>query len=292
MKRILFIINPISGGKKKDHLPHLIEKHLDHSRFHSEIFHWTSYPKLRTRLGQFVEDSGNIVVAVGGDGTINIIASLMYGTQTTLGVVPMGSGNGFARALKIPLNPADAILALNDAEERMLDVWICNTSSFVNVAGIGFDATVSQRYKSFKKRGLLSYAKSVLLIYPSAKEYTFNITLDGQKYCYKGFMLSVANGPQWGNNFTIAPCARFDDGLLDLIIVRKPKLWQIISLLRAFRNGNKSQNGISLRGKSIQIHSESNIHLHLDGEASGTNTDFRFELEDKKLRVLQPSALQ
>ena len=211
-KRLLFVINPISGGKSKSHVPELIKQHLDLEAFSYDIFWWKVVDELPNALNRFVEESGYAVVAIGGDGTINAVASCLVNTPVRLALIPQGSGNGFAREFKISRSIPKALKQLNKATEQSVDVGKINGKVFVNVAGWGFDAKVSYSFATLSKRGLVSYVKAINKDFGGAINLQFTIYSEKETFTNDGFLLSIANGRQWGNNFYIAPKASFTDG--------------------------------------------------------------------------------
>src|SRR4051812_15392154 len=156
-----------------------------------------------------------MIVAVGGDGTVNEIASAIVGSGTALGIVPYGSGNGLARFLGIPMNPNQAIQALVKGHVESIDSGTVNGQPFFNMAGMGFDAHISEVFSHGKKRGFVSYIKSSIEEISTYDEQQYHIEIDGKVYERKAFMLSIANSSQYGNNAHISPKASVQDGLLD-----------------------------------------------------------------------------
>jgi diacylglycerol kinase (ATP) len=157
--KVLFIINPISGGKNKDDVPELIGKNLDSMLFEPSIivtdraFHANKLAK--NGVGQY-----EYIIAVGGDGTVNEIASGIAGTDTVLGILPFGSGNGLARFLGIPMDTAKAIQTLNDKKVEAIDAGKLNRQWFFNMAGMGFDAHIGEVFSHNATRGFATYVKA------------------------------------------------------------------------------------------------------------------------------------
>ena len=161
-KRITFIVNPISGTQRKDHLPALIDELLDHDRFDSEVL-FTEYRGHAAELThQCVADGIDVVVAVGGDGTVNEVARSLVHTQTALGIIPCGSGNGLARHLCIPLDVRKALDIINNCQIETFDYGVINGLPFFCTCGMGFDAFISLKFAESGKRGPITYVENVL----------------------------------------------------------------------------------------------------------------------------------
>lgn len=284
-KQLLFVINPISGGKSKDEFPQLIKENLNTERFDYRIFWWNKVEELPTEVNTFIDNGGDVIVAVGGDGTINNTARLVANTSAALAIVPMGSGNGLARELEIPLNPAKAIRKINEGKEVSLDVGFLNNGQFVNVAGWGFDAQVSVVFAGIEKRGFWSYVKAIVKEYRNAKNFKFTID-DGSKIVEKeAFMLTVANGTQWGNDFFVAPDASYSDGLLDLVFLKKPGLHHIPGLVLSLYRKKEHQLLSRIRVKEVTISCNESVYTHLDGEPHEKFSEIRLSIREEGLQV-------
>lgn len=205
--KILFVINPISGGKKKTAFNKQVLETLDLEKFHP-TFKQTTGPNHAYELGLMaIEEGYDAVVAVGGDGTINELGSALVGSGIPLGIIPEGSGNGLALYLGIPMNETAAIRRLNRFETFDVDSGVINNRPFFNIAGLGFDATVSDRFANDSTRGAIGYMRSIINVLANYKPCKYILNIDGEEYEREAFMISVANSPQYGNNAYIAPNA-------------------------------------------------------------------------------------
>ena len=265
--KALFIINPISGGKKKDNVPDLIRKNLDDSLFEPTIV-FTNRAFHGNKLAGKGVGEYDLIVAVGGDGTVNEIASAIAGTDTVLGVIPFGSGNGLARFLHIPMDTEKSILALNEKRVETIDAAKLNRQWFFNMAGMGFDAHIAEVFSHHKTRGFGAYIKSSLKEIFTYKAEHYQIEIDGKRYDSDAFMLSFANSSQYGNNAHVSPYASVQDGLIDVCIIKPFPVYKLIGLgLRMFRGtADRSPYVEIIRGKHISIKRVGDGAVHLDGE--------------------------
>jgi YegS/Rv2252/BmrU family lipid kinase len=287
-KSILFIINPISGGKKKAGFPDLAKAHLNSDLFDFD-FVYTEWPTHANDLAvEAVQNGKDIVVAVGGDGTINEIASVLEGTNVIMGIIPFGSGNGLARSLKISLNNIKALKTLNNIHHKKIDSAILNGRKFFNMAGIGFDALISSKFSQLKSRGLQGYIRTALIEVSSYIPDNYSLIIDGIEYQREAFMISIANSCQYGNNAYISPDALLDDGLLDICIIKPFPLVQLPVL--GYHLFNKSLHTSEyveiIKGKDIRIIRHNEGVVHLDGEPLEMSKELRVSVKPLSLSVL------
>ena len=218
-KKIAFIMNPNSGTTSKAGIPGLIERRLDKEKFDYIIMN-TQYAGHATELaGKAVEDNFDIVVAVGGDGTVNETGRALVHTNTAMGIIPSGSGNGMARHLMLPMEAGKAIDIINECEIHTLDYGLINDMPFFCTCGMGFDAFISKKFAEAGKRGLMTYMENVLKEGLKYQPETYEIEDENGKKMYKAFLVSVANASQYGNNAYIAPQSSMSDVFLDVIIM-------------------------------------------------------------------------
>jgi len=217
-KNALFIINPIAGGKSKLEFPKLAETFLNKDLLHA-TYRFTERPGHAFELAAAAEEF-DIIIAVGGDGTINEIASALEGTDKIMGIIPCGSGNGLARSLKLPLKHGQAVARLNRLHTTRIDSGAFNDRKFFNMAGIGFDAHISKRFAEDVTRGLRGYVRTTFNEISRYRSQLYRIESDGQVYEREAFMISIANSSQFGNNAHVSPFASVSDGLLDVCIIK------------------------------------------------------------------------
>ena len=287
-KSIIFIINPISGTQEKDVIPKLIEEHLDKTLFHhQEVF--TEYAGHAAELAQHYANEGiDIVVAVGGDGTVNEVARSLVHTHTALGIIPCGSGNGLARHLCIPLDPVRAIQLINYCQIEDFDYGVINELPLFCTCGMGFDAFISLKFAEAGKRGPITYVENVLREGLKYKPETYEVEDVSGARSYKAFLIACANASQYGNNAYIAPGATMKDGLMDVIIMEPFTALdapQIAADLFMKTLGNNSKIH-AFRTPSIHIHRSEPGAIHYDGDPIMTGTDIDVHIEHLAIRIL------
>lgn len=288
MKRIRFIINPKSGTGNKDSLARLIEKNIDKSSTDFEIC-FTKEPGHATVLSkEAMEKNYDIVVAAGGDGSVNETSSPLLHSNTSLGIIPMGSGNGMARHLKIPVNTERAIRLLNEGITDMIDTLSVNDRFCIGTIGVGFDAYIAHMFAAAPKRGYSTYVKLVLTEFRSYKEKRFSIVVDGKPYEKKCFLLTFANSSQFGNNAVIAPFADVKDGLIEISMLSRFPVLAAPSLMFKLMTNSIHRSGYfnALRGSGILVKNNETLHAHIDGEPVQFTSDLLIKMHPLSLKVI------
>ncbi len=292
MKKIRFIANPTSGAVRNRNIPKLLEEHLDDEKFQYE-FCYTEYAGHAIKLTKEAVESGfDMVVACGGDGSVNEISSELIETDVVLGVLPCGSGNGFAMHLGLGRNVVKAIHHLNDGLPITIDSCQMNRQFFVNLSGIGFDAVVAKRLHGSTLRGFKAYFRFTVEEVFKYKMLPLEITIDGQKMERTCLLVEVANAPIYGYGFSIVPPAKFNDGLLEVLLVKAVPKWRYLFSLWRFLNNSfhKSSLTETFTGKEILIKPLQKTAVHLDGEAYFLNEEARYSILPNSLKVLCPKA--
>lgn len=287
--KALFIVNPFSGvGKQKAIERHLANK-LDHSLFDYEI-KYTQRPHHATELCHAaIKKPVDVIVAVGGDGTVNEVARLLIGQSIPLGIIPSGSGNGLARHLRIPTEADRAIGVLNGMKVKKIDAVEANDQFFFSIAGVGFDAHVARKFAGQKRRGFIKYAQIAAEEYPNYEPKDFTLTIDGKKLKRRALFISFANSDQFGYNTSISPEAKIDDGLIDICIVKKIPLWQTIFLAPLFflRLINKSPFVEIIRARELDIRQKKS-YLNLDGESVKVSKKLHIKVIPQAVNIIVP----
>ena len=281
-------MNPISGTASKANIPKLIEETLDKGLFDYEL-------RLTERAGHAAEiaaeaqrEGVDIVVAIGGDGTVNEVARAIVDSKTALGIVPCGSGNGLARHLMLPMNAKKAIEVINRCEIHDLDYGIINGHPFFCTCGMGFDAFVSQKFAEAGKRGPITYVENVLREGLKYKPETYEIRDETGTMRAKAFLISCANASQYGNNAYIAPQASMSDGLLDVIIMEPFDMLDApqISLDMFNKTLDKNSKIKTFKCRQLHIHRKQPGIIHFDGDPTMADADVDIELKAKGIRVV------
>ncbi len=292
MLKTRFIFNPRSGRNHRD--PALLERcraFIAEHRLDAGIA-ITERPGHATELarGALAEGCG-LVVAVGGDGTMNEVAQALVHTEAALGLIPCGSGNGLGRHLGIPGPGRGAFRTLLNGRIRKIDTGLANGLPFFNAMGVGFDAEISFRFNHLTSRGLSSYLSTALGAYFSFVPEPFVIR-NGTSLSTRAFLVAVANSDQYGNDAMIAPGASVDDGRLDLVAIKPVSLFNALPLaVRLFTktiDGSRSVQRLS--GEHFVIEREAPGRLHTDGETHNTCASVEITVQPRSLKVMVPAA--
>lgn len=289
MQKIIFIINPKAGTDRIKNITQEINAVFSNTGISFEII-YTAYKGHGFKIAeQAAKDGITTVIAVGGDGSVNEIASALINQSTHLGIIPLGSGNGIARSLHIPINIKAAIDKIRQQKTTKIDCGcINNTQYFFSNFGLGFDATVAKIFARSERRGLITYAAIVAKLLWTYKAPTFNIEIDGIKSNEKGFMINIANAAQFGYNFKIAPNASLQDGLLDIVIIKPfPIITSYMIAARGFLgNLYKSKFVKHIQAKKIIIEGTQH-HFQIDGDYFDTNeNEFEIKIIPQSLNII------
>jgi YegS/Rv2252/BmrU family lipid kinase len=267
-KSLHFIINPISGTGKQENITSKIEKIIDSSVFESHI-HFTERKGHATEIAKDLRsDNADVIIAVGGDGTVNEVAQALVNSKCILGVIPTGSGNGLARHLGIPQNVSKALRLLNTLNNRKIDSCTANGKFFMNVSGMGYDAHISHCFAQKRQRGMKTYVKLILSEWWTYRVKKYQIEIEGETvFDDDAVQVSFANGTQFGNNVIVSPPSIDNDGEIELCILKPFYFYEIPTLLLALATRrfhlNKRMRVIKC---SQAIIKSKNAKTHLDGE--------------------------
>jgi YegS/Rv2252/BmrU family lipid kinase len=287
-QEIWFIINPISGGKSKEKLPDLI-KHAFKENY-SYTIHFTEYKGHATEIAkEATRKHIPIVCAVGGDGSIHEIGQALVNTNTALGIIPIGSGNGYARHFNIPLTVSKSLKRIKNGKQTYVDVGKINDYFFLSNAGIGFDAHIAKAFSKTKNRGFLNYAKLVISHFHGFKSFEAAIQHGSESLVQKKLLfLTLANTSEFGNGFQIAPGTNASDGEIELIGIEKMHFLSFLHLLLLSFKGKtrKHQNATftSIKQAVITCKSEG---FQIDGEFYNEPTStYKISVLPKALKVI------
>lgn len=292
-KKIIFILNPHSGTQSKQNVPGIIADRIDTNKFDYEV-KFTEYAGHAAVIARDCVERGiDIVVAVGGDGTVNEVARSLVHSQTALGIIPCGSGNGLARHLRIPIDFKKAIDLINQCRIESLDYGVINDLPFFCTCGMGFDAFISLKFASAGKRGPITYVENVLKEGLKYKPETYEVEDETGAKKYKAFLIACANASQYGNNAYIAPQATMTDGLMDVIIMEPFTAFDApqISIDMFNKTLNKNSKIKAFKAKRIHIHRSEPGAIHYDGDPIMTGRDIDVHIEEKGIRIITNSEI-
>lgn len=289
-KKILFIINPIAGVWSKEKLPLLIQEVLDKKLFKVAIS-FTKYAGHAIELTQnAIKKKMDIVVAVGGDGSVNEVASQLVGTNVLLAIIPGGSGNGFARKLGIPIVKKKALAVINELRSIRVDVGRINNQYFFSNAGVGFEATVVNTFAKTKMRGLTEYFRTGTMQYFNYDAQQCLIEVGGETIDTKAFQINFSNTGQYGYNIGVTPESDLTDGLLEMSILKDFGRWRVSYMLPVLLVGKAKALG-SLEVRTIdraKLITERPTSIQIDGDPGGQADTIEVDIMRQKLGVIIP----
>ncbi len=288
--RVFFIINKYSGSGFQSAIEGRIIDACAQLKLEATI-EYTLFKGHATELAhRAVTEGFTRVFAMGGDGTVNEVARALVHTSTSLGIIPMGSGNGLARHLQIPLSVHHSLQLLNDHNVIAMDTFLINDHLSVNVSGIGFDGLVAGKFGKNGKRGLIGYCKLIMKEFYRFKEFKAEVILDGKILQRQSFILALANSSQFGNNAIITPFASVCDQLIDVCFVKKVPILHAIGFAWKLFTGHMHRSAYVeiLQGKQVTIKFGEPMPFHIDGESMEPTKDFNIVLSPASLRMIVP----
>ncbi len=286
-EKICVIINPISGGIKKNEIA---LKMVEQLKEHEVEIVYTNGPHHASQLAQeAVGRRVKIVAVVGGDGSVNEASQALVGTQTALAIIPTGSGNGLADHLHIPTEIDKAIEVIKKGHIETIDTIRVNDRYYLCVAGVGFDAEIGWAFSEFGHRGFISYLLLTLKKLPTYQTRQYELCVDGKKISREAFLIAFANSSQFGNDAYIAPTAEINDGFLDLIIMKQIPFYATAHVVHQLfnRSLDHSRYVEIIKCKEITI-TEKNLKAHVDGEPILFPEGMRLKIVPSSLKVVVP----
>jgi YegS/Rv2252/BmrU family lipid kinase len=261
---------------------------LKSSNYHADIFEWKKVEDRDSIFESVLNGQYDIAVAVGGDGTVSQLANALAGSQTALGILPFGSGNGLARHLGVPMNYEDAMKHLETGDVVAIDKGEMNGMSFFCTAGTGFDARIGKLFAESTTRGFWTYAKLIIREFRAYRGEEYKLTIDGKTYSRNAFLITVANAGQYGNDAWIAPQANACDGLFHVVIMKPFRWWNLLSLaIRLFRKSIHLSPFIeTITGKTVTIQRKNAGAAHYDGEPAETDAELKITMTPRALKVV------
>lgn len=297
-RKIVFLVNPVSGVSKKDAVVRETESFFTQNEVDFETIETNAsgnYEFLRYKIQQ---ENITDVVVIGGDGSVNQVVRALHSEPIRFGIIPVGSGNGLALAAGLSKSISRSLDVILKGKAGYIDAFKVNDHFSCMLSGLGFDAHVAHDFANKAVRGLLTYTQQSIIQFFKAQPYQFEIVVDDFSFFTDAFFISVANGNQFGNNFTIAPQAILNDGLLDVVIVQKMNKAKLpFAILKQLRGNNKLQklvdditqkNILYFQTPSMTIRNLKYAPLHIDGEPVETNEELHIEIIRNCFQLIQP----
>ena len=295
-RKLLYIVNPISGTQSKKPLQEIIERETKRAGFPYAI-----YPSVADGDYSFLhsiirDEKFTDVVIAGGDGTINQVVSSLCKLKIQFGIIPCGSGNGLAFSAGIPKNPEKALQIIFNGKAAPCDAFLINETFACMLCGLGFDAQVAHDFANDPKRGLSTYIRKTVSNFFAAKTYPFVLSANGKRIETEALFISIANSNQFGNHFTIAPKASLNDGLLDIVVMTKQN--KLNALLQAFKQVggynklqelemiNERASVLYFQTNEIKIKNPERAPLHIDGDPAETSSKLNVQILKDCFRLI------
>jgi len=291
-KNIIFIINPIAGNGKNRSAAQVIDKHIDRNIFDYSIAFTEKKGDGTSMAREAALNGADMAVAVGGDGTVNEVASGLAGTSCALGIIPCGSGNGLSRHLGIPMNRISAVKSLNTGKIMEMDHCTLDGRPFFCTCGVGFDALVSMKFSASGRRGALTYIEKALAEWLKYKPVEYELETDeGVKMKQKAMLITCANANQWGNEARIAPHASLCDGMMDVTIIEPFTAVEVGPLALHLMSGtmNWSPRTKIFRCRRLHIRRCEDGPAHYDGDPVILGRELDIELIPAGVKVVVPA---
>ena len=290
-RKIVFVYNPTSGTIRLIPVIPIIERFVNRDLYDFSIVS-TQYRGHATELArQYAAQNYDAVIAVGGDGTVNEVGCGLIGTNTALGIIPCGSGNGLARHLGISMDPFKAVKWLDKSIFSEIDYGMIEDHPFFCTCGVGFDAKVTDTFSKAGTRGVLTYMESILREIATYKDKTYKLSFDNSSETFDCFIVTCANADQWGNNAFIAPTASLRDGLMDVVVIHP--FTPLDAPLLAFQLFNKlidrNPKVTVRRCAQMTITRDSEGPAHYDGEPVTLGKEIHVRMIEGGLKVLIPN---
>ena len=287
---IIFIVNPISGTQGKEAIIQYIESNINRNIFNRRIIKTEYAGHAYDIAAKAVDDKVSFVVAIGGDGTINEVGRALVHSDTALGIIPCGSGNGLARHLHIPMDYQKALQVINNANVRTIDYGKIAGHPFFCTCGVGFDAFVSLKFAGSKRRGLITYLENTLQESLHYKPETYEIENSEGTVKYKAFLIACGNASQYGNNAYIAPQASLSDGMMDITVLEPFTVLDVPSLSSQLFTRTIDMNSRikTMKDSKITIHRATEGVFHFDGDPMIGPKDLTVEIIPSALKVICP----
>jgi diacylglycerol kinase family enzyme len=287
-QKLLFIINPVSGGKEKHDREAEIRTYFKDTP-HSIEFYLLNGESDDISVRHHIESvNPDKVIAVGGDGTVKMLAEILKGTHRIMGIIPAGSANGMAKELNIPLNMKDALDIIVKGQSQYIDAIIINKREIcLHLSDMGLNAMLVKYFHGYNQRGMWGYARSVFRVLWQKQKIYATITTDKGKIKRKAYMIVLANASKYGTGAFINPTGKLDDGAFEVVIVRKLHLWSLMKMLMAHKTFNVEKIEI-IQTKKLTLQSLRKSYFQIDGEYRGRVREIRADIYPHCIHLMLP----
>ena len=286
-KRAGILINPISGGKSKAPVIELIKTNFP-KEYEFEFIMWEKAEQREDIIKKIQARNYDVVVAAGGDGTINLVATSVKGTNSAMAIIPLGSGNGLARHLHIPLDTQKAVELIGTGKSLLIDACNVNGINFFCTSGVGFDAEIGKAFAESKKRGFASYIQLIIKKLLSYKTQQYSLIIDGKQVDVSAFLITLANASQYGNDAYIAAHANCSDGLIDVVVLKPFNFFTTFIIAQKILNKtlHLSRFVDVYKGKEIKVIRKNEGAVHFDGEPEEMGTELNYTIQPSVVKVI------
>ncbi|MBC7625915.1 diacylglycerol kinase family protein [Ferruginibacter sp.] len=298
-RKIIYFINPISGTKDKASALKIIAEKTQRQNIPFQILNTNAQGNYFFLKEKIEKEGITDIVICGGDGTVSQIASSLIDEDINIGIIPMGSGNGLALAAKIPKEIHKALEVIFTGKGRYIDSFFINDVFSCMLCGLGFDAQVAHDFAKQPSRGLSTYIKQTIKNFITASPYPFEIVNKGKSFAIEAFFISIANSNQFGNQFTIAPQASLNDGLLDIVVVKKmSKLRMLLAVFKQIMAGKINEHDektfhkkdiLYFQTEQLIIYNLVQAPLHIDGDPAHTAKKLVIKIIPDAFKLIQPA---
>ncbi|NQY09345.1 MAG: YegS/Rv2252/BmrU family lipid kinase [Flavobacteriales bacterium] len=287
-KKIAFVVNQGSRPNRNINYEQII---FNSSGDDATIVFWENIHQVANDVAKLIEEGFEIIAAIGGDGTISYITGLVVNTDVALCVIPMGSGNGLARHLGIPLQIENALALLQNSKIIEIDAVSINGRKFFCTAGVGFDTHLGNIFANSKERGFATYVKLSIRELFSFKSKKYKIKIGDKIEEVEAFLISICNSAQYGNDVFIAPQANISDGIADVVVLKPFSFFQSLYIFYLLKTGKIQDSKYiqTYKGKVGEITFEGQDVVHFDGEIETMGPKLCFEVNPNSLKVLVPN---
>lgn len=286
--KILFVINPVSGGKEKHDWEAVIRRYFRNS-VHSIEFYVLTGGNDKISIQHYIERiRPDRVVAVGGDGTVKMLADLLKETTMALGILPAGSANGMAKELKIPLQAEKALEVITSGQCRKLDLIKINEEEIcLHLSDIGLNALLVKYFERSKKRGMWGYGKAIFKVLWRKSLMQVNIKTEKEEINRKAFMVVIANAQTYGTGAVINPDGKPDDGLFEIVVVRRLHFIELLKMLITHKPFHPDRIEI-FQTRNVELLTKRKAYFQVDGEFIGKLASIKARILPRIINVILP----